>query len=38
MLVVDGSGRQYSFPDFAAWKTAAADDADAWRREYGALR
>jgi len=24
ILVVDGSGRQYSFPDFAAWRTAAA--------------
>jgi hypothetical protein len=38
MLIVDGSGRQYSFPDFSAWKTAAAEDADAWRSEYGALR
>ncbi|MGE0348939.1 hypothetical protein [Hydrogenophaga sp.] len=38
MLVVDGSGRQYSFKNFAAWMKAAADDAYAWRRDFGALR
>ena len=38
ILVVDDSGRRYSFPDFAAWKMAAVTDADIWRREYGALR
>jgi hypothetical protein len=38
ILVVDGSRRQYSFSDFAAWRTAAAEDADAWRRAHGSLR
>ena len=38
ILVVDGSGRQYSFSDFSAWKCAAEEDAAAWRRDYGSLR